>query len=212
MIDLEPIAKGLISGKPQEVSAGIEEALRQGAPPGEILQRGLLAGMESVGEAFKNDDIFLPEVLLAAKAMKAGMELLNPLLSSSDLKDTGLVILGTVRGDMHDIGKSLVGTMLEGVGFAVMDLGVDVSPERFVEAVRDQKAQILGMSALITTTMVEMRNTIEALESDGLRQQVQVMIGGAPGTRAYADRIEADSYALNATFAVEEARRMLRKS
>lgn len=209
MIDLEAITKSLISGKPLEVKALTEEALRQGARAREILERGLLAGMDTVGQSFKNDEIFLPEVLLAAKAMKAGMEALKPFLSASDRPGGGLVILGTVRGDMHDIGKSLVGTLLEGAGFEVLDLGVDVPPERFVEAVRVQQPQILGMSALITTTMAEMRHTIELLERAGLRPEVRVMIGGAPVTRAYADQIEADSYALNATLAVEEARRLL---
>lgn len=208
MIDVEAIAKGLISGKPLEVRALAEEALRQGAPAREILEQGLLAGMEAVGQAFKNDEIFLPEVLLAAKAMKAGMEALKPFLSASDRQGGGLVVLGTVRGDMHDIGKSLVGTLLEGAGFEILDLGVDVSHERFVEAVRTHQPQILGMSALITTTMVEMRHTIQALEQAGLRQEVRVMVGGAPVTQAYADQIEADSYALNAPLAVEEARRL----
>ncbi|HNS50526.1 MAG TPA: corrinoid protein [Anaerolineae bacterium] len=203
---LEDIASNLYNGEAEEVAQLVERALSQGLKPNEILQGGLIAGMDDVGRDFKAGDLYVPEVLIAARAMHAGMGILRPLLAESDASSAGKFLIGTVKGDLHDIGKNLVKMMLEGAGFETVDLGTDVDPKAFVEAVRHHKPSLLGMSALLTTTMVQMKTTIEALEEAGVRQSVKIMIGGAPVTDGYARQIGADAYAPDAASAVDVAR------
>ena len=206
---LQKIATDLYEGEDQEVAELVQEALDQGMTPDEILQEGLIAGMDEVGRDFKAGDLFVPEVLIAARAMHAGMNVLRPLLTETDAASAGKCVIGTVKGDLHDIGKNLVKMMLEGAGFETIDLGADAGPEAFVEAVREHRPQVIGMSALLTTTMVQMKATIEALEEAGLRGEVKVMAGGAPVTDAFAQEIGADAYAPDAATAVEVARRLV---
>ena len=203
---LQQIASNLYDGEDQEVAQLVQQALDQDMPPGEILQGGLIAGMDEVGRDFKAGELFVPEVLIAARAMHAGMRVLRPFLAESDASSAGKYIIGTVKGDLHDIGKNLVRMMLEGAGFDTVDLGTDVEPQGFVDAVREHKPQLLGMSALLTTTMVQMKSTIDALEEAGLRDSVKIMIGGAPVTDAFAQEIGADAYAADAASAVDVAR------
>ncbi len=206
----ERIAEHLYRGDHVEVAALVRRALEAGFSPAEVLS-GLTAGMDRVGRDFKAGLLFAPEVLVAARAMQTGMEVLRPLLAETGVPYIGTYLIGTVQGDLHDIGKNLVRMMLEGAGFEVIDLGVDVAPERFVAAVQEHRPAILGMSALLTTTMPAMKRTIEALEKAGLRRAVKVMIGGAPLTADYAAQIGADGYAPDAATAVEVARRLLGK-
>jgi len=203
---LQKIVSNLYDGEDQEVAELVQEALDQGLEPGEILRGGLIAGMDEVGRDFKAGDLFVPEVLIAARAMHAGMNVLRPLLADSDVVSAGKCVIGTVKGDLHDIGKNLVKMMLEGAGFETIDLGTDVGPEAFVEAVQEHQPQLVGMSALLTTTMVQMKATIEALEESGLRQSVKIMVGGAPVTDAFARQIGADAYAADAASAIDVAR------
>jgi len=204
--NLQEIASKLYAGEDQEVAELVQGALDQGMAPGEILQGGLVAGMDAVGRDFKAGDLFVPEVLIAARAMHAGMHILRPLLADSDMVGAGKCVIGTVKGDLHDIGKNLVKMMLDGAGFETIDLGTDVGPEAFIEAVREHQPQLMGMSALLTTTMVQMKATIEALEEAGLKESVKIMIGGAPVTDAFAREIGADAYAADAASAVDIAR------
>ena len=206
---LEEIASNLYNGEAEEVAQLVDQALSQGLKPNEILQGGLIAGMDDVGRDFKAGDLYVPEVLIAARAMHAGMGILRPLLAESDVPSAGKFLIGTVKGDLHDIGKNLVKMMLEGAGFETVDLGTDVDPKAFVEAVREHKPSLLGMSALLTTTMVQMRTTIEALEEAGVRQAVKIMVGGAPVTDAYAKQIGADAFAPDAASAVDVARSLV---
>jgi 5-methyltetrahydrofolate--homocysteine methyltransferase len=203
---LERIASNLYDGEDEMVAALVQEALDQGLTPKDILDGGLIAGMDEVGRDFKNDELFVPEVLIAARAMRAGMKVLRPLLTESDTPSMGKYLIGTVKGDLHDIGKNLVKMMLEGAGFETIDLGTDVGPADFVAAVREHQPDLLGMSALLTTTMTQMKNTIEVLEEAGLRDSVKIMVGGAPVTAAFAERIGADAYAPDAASAVDAAR------
>jgi len=203
---LERIASNLYEGQADEVADLVQQALDQGLEPGEVLQGGLIAGMDEVGRDFKAGDLFVPEVLIAARAMRAGMGVLRPLLAESDTPTAGKYVIGTAKGDLHDIGKNLVKMMLEGAGFETIDLGTDVEPGAFVDAVREHQPQMLGISALLTTTMVQMKSTVEALEEAGLRESVKIMIGGAPVTHAYAQEIGADAYAPDAASAVDVAR------
>jgi 5-methyltetrahydrofolate--homocysteine methyltransferase len=203
---LERIASNLYDGEDKEVAALVQQALDQGTAPSEILQGGLIAGMDEVGRDFKAGDLFVPEVLVAARAMHAGMDILRPFLAESEAAGAGRYVIGTVKGDLHDIGKNLVKMMLDGAGFEMIDLGTDVAPEAFVDAVRDHRPQLVGMSALLTTTMVQMRTTVEALEEAGLRQSIKIMIGGAPVTHAFAEEIGADACAPDAASAVDVAR------
>ncbi len=203
---LEDIASKLYAGDADEVASLVQKALDQDMKPEEILSGGLIAGMDEVGKDFKAGDLFVPEVLIAARAMHAGMGVLRPLLAESDMPSAGKYLIGTVQGDLHDIGKNLVKMMIEGAGFETVDLGTDVQPQAFVEAVREHQPEIVGMSALLTTTMVNMKATIEALEEAGLRDSVKIMIGGAPVTAAYAEEIGADAYAPDAASAVDVAR------
>jgi 5-methyltetrahydrofolate--homocysteine methyltransferase len=205
---LQKIASNLYDGEDKEVAELVQQALDQGLEPGEVLQGGLIAGMDEVGRDFKAGDLFVPEVLIAARAMHAGMAVLRPLLAESDTPSAGKYLIGTVKGDLHDIGKNLVRMMLEGAGFDTVDLGTDVEPQAFVDAVREHKPRLIGMSALLTTTMVQMKTTIEALEEAGLRDSVKIMVGGAPVTDAFAKEIGADAYAADAASAVDVARSM----
>ena len=204
----QKIAKKLYKGDSEAVAELIQDALDDGMAPSEVLNNALLAGMEEVGRDFKAGDLFVPEVLFSARAMQAGMDVLRPLLADSDISSAGKYVLGTVKGDLHDIGKNLVRMMLEGAGFDGVDLGVDIEPSAFVDAVREHKPDIVGMSALLTTTMTQMKTTIEALEEAGLRDSVKIMIGGAPVTAAFADQIGADAYAADAASAVDVAREL----
>jgi 5-methyltetrahydrofolate--homocysteine methyltransferase len=205
---LQEIAANLYNGEEEQVAQLVQQALDGGMTPGEILSDGLIAGMDQVGKDFKAGDLFVPEVLIAARAMHAGMGILRPLLSESDVAGAGKYLIGTVRGDLHDIGKNLVKMMLEGAGFQTIDLGTDVQPAAFVDAVREHQPKLLGMSALLTTTMVNMKATIEALEEAGLRDAVKIMVGGAPVTAAFAQEIGADAYAPDAASAVDVAREL----
>jgi len=206
---LNDIAATLYEGNRDQVTVLVRQALDQGTAPGIILNDGLIKGMDRVGQGFKDGELFVPEVLIAARAMQAGMDVLRPLLTESDTPAIGKFVIGTVKGDLHDIGKNLVKMMMEGAGFEIIDLGADVAPEAFVAAVKEHKAKFIGMSALLTTTMPQMKTTIEALEKEGLRSAVKVMVGGAPLTSAYADQIGADAYAPDAATAVDEARSLL---
>jgi 5-methyltetrahydrofolate--homocysteine methyltransferase len=206
---LATIASELYEGEDQSVAELVQKALDQGMEPKEVLQGGLIAGMDEVGKDFKAGELFVPEVLIAARAMHAGMNVLRPLLAESDSISAGRYLIGTVKGDLHDIGKNLVKMMLEGAGFETIDLGTDVEPQAFVDAVREHKPMLIGMSALLTTTMVQMRATVEALEEAGLRDSVKIMIGGAPVTEAFAAEIGADAYAPDAASAVDKARELV---
>jgi 5-methyltetrahydrofolate--homocysteine methyltransferase len=203
------ISESLISGNIEEVKKLTQQALSEGAQAKEILNKGLLAGMDVVGQRFKASEMFIPEVLLSAKAMHSAMDIIRPLLSESDAVGFGTVIIGTVEGDLHDIGKNLVAMMLEGSGFKVIDLGTDVKAKTFVEAIKEHNPNILGMSALLTTTMPKMGETIMALKDAGVRDQVKVMIGGAPVSQAFGDKIGADAYGANAAAAVEKAKALV---
>jgi 5-methyltetrahydrofolate--homocysteine methyltransferase len=210
MTDLfEKIAKNLYQGEDKLVAQLVQEALDAELPAGQILSDALIAGMDEVGRDFKAGELFVPEVLIAARAMQAGMNVLRPLLSESDTPTAGVYVIGTVKGDLHDIGKNLVRMMLEGAGFQAVDLGTDVEAQAFVDAVREHKPHLLGMSALLTTTMTQMKATVEALEEAGLRDSVKIMIGGAPVTAAFAEGIGADAYAPDAASAVDVARELV---
>ena len=206
MSTVEQIAENLIKGKANEVKELVQKALDEGLNAGEVLNNGLLAGMSVVGERFKKNEIYVPEVLIAARAMKRGSEVLKPLLAEAGVKPTGTVVLGTVKGDLHDIGKNLVGMMLEGGGFQVIDLGTDVPSEKFVEAARENDAQVIGASALLTTTMTAMKEVVDSLNSSDLGGKVKIIIGGAPVTQAYCDEIGADGYAPDAASAADLAK------
>ena len=203
---LEQIASNLYKGEDKVVADLVQRALDQEMSPADILNGGLIAGMDEVGKDFKAGELFVPEVLIAARAMHAGMNVLRPLLAESDVPSAGKYVIGTVQGDLHDIGKNLVRMMLEGAGFETIDLGTDVKPNVFVDAVREHQPQLLGMSALLTTTMPGMKATIEALQEAGLRDTVKIMVGGAPVTAAFAEQIGADAYAPDAATAVDVAR------
>ena len=203
------MAETLIAGKVDEVSNLTKEAVEKGLSPQDILEQGLLAGMDVVGQRFKANEMFIPEVLRCAKCMHGAMEILRPLLVESGVKTAGTLVIGTVKGDLHDIGKNLVGMMFEGAGFKVIDLGIDQEPQAFVDALKDHKAELFGMSALLTTTMPKMGETINAIKEAGIRDQVKIMIGGAPVTAEFAKEIGADAYASNAASAVDTGKELL---
>jgi 5-methyltetrahydrofolate--homocysteine methyltransferase len=207
-MDLKPIYENVIEGQADEVESGVKSALAAGVEAGTILNEALIAAMDEVGQRFEDGDFFVPEMLISARAMQAGLALLKPHLTSSDIKSSGKIAIGTVKGDLHDIGKNLVAMMLEGAGFEVIDLGVDATPESFVDAVHEG-ANLIGMSALLTTTMSNMGATIEALKAAGLRDQVKVMIGGAPVTEEFARSIGADAFAPDASSATRVARQLV---
>ena len=210
MVELKELSEALFRGDVLKVKKLTQIALQEEVEPKEILEQGLIKGMSIVGEKFKNNEIFLPEVLLASQAMYGGLELLQPRLIKGGIKAVGKVVIGTAKGDLHDIGKNLVAMMLRGGGFEVIDLGIDVSPEKFLKASQEHKPDILGMSALLTTTMIGMADVITALEKAGLRDKVKVMIGGAPVTQEFADEIGAEGYAPDAASAVDKAKELVK--
>jgi 5-methyltetrahydrofolate--homocysteine methyltransferase len=209
MAVLEEIKDNLIRGQYKKVEELVTQAINENISPEEILNKGLIAGMEVVGEKFKANEFYIPEVLIAARAMHAGMKVLKPLLAKSNVKAKGRIVMGTVKGDLHDIGKNLVCMMLEGAGFEVIDLGVDVSPEKFVAVVRERAPQVVGLSALLTTTMVNMKTTIEVFKKEGVYDKIKVIVGGAPVTQSFADQIGAHGYAPDAASAVDKVKELL---
>jgi 5-methyltetrahydrofolate--homocysteine methyltransferase len=210
MSQIESITHHLIAGDIAAVGELTQKALEAGTPAREILNEGLLPGMVVVGERFKQNQIYIPEVVLSAKAMHAGMDILRPHLESGQVRPMATVVIGTVQGDLHDIGKNLVTMMLKSAGFEVVDLGIDVKPERFAREVSNGKAQILALSSLLTTSMSNMKKTLDLLAQEGLREGTLVMVGGAPVTQAFADEIGADGYAQNASLAVDKAKHLLK--
>ncbi|MEJ2263936.1 MAG: corrinoid protein [Anaerolineales bacterium] len=206
---LSQMSTAVIEGNMEDVPEMTQQALEEGYSAKEILDNGLMPGMDHVGVEFKAGNMFVPEVLRSARSMQAAMNILKPLLAESGEKMVGKVILGTVKGDLHDIGKNLVAMMCEGAGFEVIDLGKDIAPEKFVQAVKESEPDIVGMSALLTTTMRTMEHTIKALEEAGVRQRVKVMVGGAPVTQSFATQIGADGYASNAAAAAEMAKKFV---
>ena len=202
---LEDISAKLQAGKAKDVKALVQQAIDEGIPAKQILEEGLLSGMSVIGEKFKNNEIFVPEVLIAARAMNMGAALLKPLLAESGVKATGKACIGTVKGDLHDIGKNLVKMMLEGKGLEVIDLGTDVSPETFVKTAQEENCQIICCSALLTTTMGVMGEVVKAVTDAGLRDKVKIMIGGAPVTEAFCRQIGADAYTPDAASAADRA-------
>jgi corrinoid protein of di/trimethylamine methyltransferase len=211
MIDGEKFFQSLSEGETEEVKTLVQEALDAGESAERVLKEGLIQAMDRVGVRFKNGELYIPEVLLAARAMHAGMAILKPILSKSTETIAGKVLIGTVKGDLHDIGKNLVVMMIEGGGFDVIDLGIDVPASRFVEAVKEHRPQVVGMSALLTTTMMEMKKTIQALEEAGQKDRVKIIVGGAPLTEDFAKEIGADGYAPDAAVAVDVVRSWISK-
>jgi len=209
MVNLNDILEALQKGKANKVSELVKQSLNENIAPKKILEEGLIHGMSIIGKRFKKNEIYVPEVLISARAMHAGMDVLKPKLIESGVKNIGKVVMGTVKGDLHDIGKNLVEMMLEGAGFEVIDLGTDISTDKFVEAVKEHKPNIIGMSALLTTTMVNIPEVIKALEAASLRDKVKIMVGGAPITQNYADQIGADGYSPDASSAVDKAKTFL---
>ncbi len=205
----EEIADEVQKGNSESVEELTKRALSQDISAEDILNNGLVAGMNIVSEKFKNNEIFIPEVLISAKSMYSGLGIIKPLLAEANVQSKGKVVIGTVKGDLHDIGKNIVAMLLQGAGFDVVDLGADVPKEKFLEFVKNERVDILGMSALLTTTMIYMKETIEALKNAGLRENVKVIIGGAPVTESYAAQIDADGYAPDAASAVDLTKRLL---
>ncbi|MGD8291041.1 MAG: corrinoid protein [Desulfobacterales bacterium] len=205
----EKLAERLIAGKIDEVKELSQQGLDQGATARDIIDKGLLAGMDVVGKRFKAGDMFIPEVLLCARCMHAAMDILKPMLAEGDSAGVGVYLIGTVEGDLHDIGKNLVSMMLQGAGFEVIDMGTNVTPQQFVDAVKEHKPAILGLSALLTTTMPKMEETINALKEAGVRDQVKIMAGGAPVTQSFVEEIGADAYGANAASATEKAKELM---
>jgi len=203
------LAQNVIEGAEIQVREQVKALLTQGENPIEIINLGLIAGMDVVGTRFKAGDMYVPEVLMSARAMSAGVEIVRPLIAETDMPSFGKVVLGTVKGDLHDIGKNLVGMLLESSGFTVINLGVDISPEQFVQAVKDHKPDIVALSALLTTTMTAMKETIEFLEEEGLRSKLKIIIGGAPVSQEFADEIGADGYAPDAGSAADLCKKMV---
>lgn len=202
---LGKIAENLIAGQIEEVTKLTNEILEEGGDAEEIMQKGLFAGMDVVSKRFKNGDMFIPEVLRSAKAMQSSMDVLRPILTQANVKTVGTVVMATVQGDLHDIGKNLAGMMMEGSGFKVIDMGIDQKTEDIVNSVKENKPSILGLSALLTTTMPKMGEVVNALKEAGIRDQVKVIIGGAPVTDDFAEEIGADAYAPNASIGTELA-------
>jgi 5-methyltetrahydrofolate--homocysteine methyltransferase len=207
--ELQALARAILEGKRNEAVVLTQKLVDAGVTPKQILDEGLIAGMSVAGEKFKNGEYFVPEILVAARAMKASMEILRPLLVATDVQPIGTMVIGTVHGDLHDIGKNLVAMMMEGAGFKVVDLGVDVPAEKFIEAAKEHNAQIVGMSALLTTTMTYIPEVIKAFEEAGLRPKVKLIVGGAPVTQEWANQIGADAYAPDAATAVDRCKELL---
>jgi 5-methyltetrahydrofolate--homocysteine methyltransferase len=207
MSTLEELRQSVIDGNAPEAQALVQRALAAGLPPEQILDEGLISAMAEVGRLFEAGEYYVPEMLVAARAMKGGLAMLRPGLAAAQVKAVGKVVIGTVQGDMHDIGKNLVAIMMEGAGLEIVDVGVDVPPDRFVDAVRQHQPDLLGLSALLTTTMPKMKDTVQALTAAGLRGSVKIMVGGAPVTEKYAREIGADFYAPDASSAATRAKR-----
>lgn len=205
MADFEALQNAIIECNVERATELTQEAIDQGAGPADVINDGLIKGMNVVGQRFKEGEMYVPEVLMAARAMNSGMDICKPLLVEGEVSSAGKVVLGTVAGDLHDIGKNLVGMMMESGGMEVIDLGMDVDPEKFAEAVREHKPDVVGMSALLTTTMLAMKDTIEVLQEEGLRDSVKIIIGGAPVTSDFADEIGADGWAPDAASAKDLA-------
>ena len=216
---LEKIAEGVIEGRADKHSPLVEEkkgspgvkeltrlAVDDGISVEDIIDKGLLAGMEVVGKKFKNDEIFIPEVLISAEALNAGMELIKPLIVKAGLKPRSKIVIGTVKGDLHDIGKNLVCMMLQGAQFDVIDLGVDIPKKKFIDTIKQEQPQLLGLSCLLTSSMHELKKVIEAVEKEGLHDRIRILVGGAPVTKEYAEEIGADGFAEDAVLAVEKAK------
>jgi 5-methyltetrahydrofolate--homocysteine methyltransferase len=210
MAILDDISAAVQAGKKKDVEALVQQAIDEGVSAQDILNGGLLAAMDIIGPKFKNNEIFVPEVLVAARAMNAGTTVLKPLLASAGTEPLGKAVIGTVKGDMHDIGKNLVKLMLESKGFEVVDLKVDVPPDKFVDAINEHQPDIVCISALLTTTMGGMRDAIKAIDDAGLRSKVKILVGGAPITQAFSDDIGADGYAVDAASAAELAVKLLK--
>jgi 5-methyltetrahydrofolate--homocysteine methyltransferase len=206
---IKAIYEAVMEGDAKEATTQVQAALDAGIAPGEILNKGCIAAMGEVGRLFEEGEMFVPEMLIAARAMQAGMNVLKPHLAEDEIISAGKVVIGTVAGDLHDIGKNLVGMMMEGAGFEIVDLGTDVSADAFVGAVKAHNPDLIGMSALLTTTMPTMKATIEALTEAGLRDRVKVLIGGAPVTQTFADEIGADGFAPDASSATRKAKELL---
>ena len=209
MQDLKPLHDAILKGDAKTAKSVTEQAVKDGMEPLKLIQGYMMPAMREVGQRFERNEYFVPELLLSARAMKGALELLRPLLAKGGAQPSGRVVVGTVKGDLHDIGKNLLAAMLEGDGFEVTDIGVNVTPEQFVMAVKQKQPQILALSALLTTTMPAMKDTIEALKKAGIRDQVKVLVGGAPITQKFADEIGADGYAESAAVAPTLARQML---
>jgi 5-methyltetrahydrofolate--homocysteine methyltransferase len=208
MIDQEKFYEALCEGSMDKIKELTQKALNGGDVPEKILKEGLIPAMDRIGVRFRNNEIFIPEVLIAARAMHAGLGVLKPILAKSTTSTTTKVVIGTVKGDLHDIGKNLVGMMLEGAGFEVVDLGIDVAPEKFIQSAKENGAKIIGMSALLTTTMMQMPTTVQKIKAEGLK--VKTVIGGAPVTAEYAKQIGADGYAPDAASAVSTIKEVLK--
>ncbi len=211
MSDLQALYTAVLEGNAPAAKEVVKQALDEGVNPEDLLQKYMIPAMDEVGRLFEANEYFVPELLISARAMKGALELIRPKLVETGAKPVGKVVIGTVRGDLHDIGKNLVAAMLEGGGFEIIDLGVDVSPEKFIEAAKEKGANIIAMSALLTTTMPGMKTTVEAIEAAGLKGKVKTMIGGAPVTQRYADEIRADGFSDNASGAVRIARELVAK-
>jgi len=209
MADLQKLYDAVLNGDRKTAVAVTREALAEGADPVELITKYMVPAMDEVGKRFECEEYFVPELLLSGRAMKGSLELLRPLMAATGAQPAGRIVIGTVKGDLHDIGKNLVASMLEGGGFEVLDLGTDVAPEQFIEAVKTSGANMLCLSALLTVTMPAMRTTIDALKQAGVRQRVKIMVGGSPVTRQFADEIGADGYSDNASAAVTIARTLI---
>jgi 5-methyltetrahydrofolate--homocysteine methyltransferase len=209
MVEQEKFYQALSAGKMDEVKALTQKALDAGDAPEKVLKEGLIKAMDRIGVQFKNNEIYIPEVLIAARAMHAGLGVLKPILAKSNAAPSAKIVLGTVKGDLHDIGKNLVGMMLEGAGFEVIDVGIDAPAEKFVQVAKEKGAQVIGMSALLTTTMMQMKATVEALQAAGLKGKVKTVVGGAPVTDEFARQIGADGYAPDAASAVGTVKKVL---
>jgi len=211
LADFEKMGQAVIQGNQDQVIELTQTAVDEGVEPNKIIENGLINGMNVVGKRFKAGDMFVPEVLMSAKSMKGGMNIVKPLLLEGEMPSEGTVLLGTVSGDLHDIGKNLVGMMMESGGLEIVNLGTDISPSEFAEKVKEHKPDVLGMSALLTTTMLSMRDTIEILEEEGLRNSVKIMVGGAPVTKEFSDEIGADGWAPDAASAKDLAFDLINK-
>ena len=211
MSEFNKMSEMVIAGDFSSVKTLTQKMIDDNVDPISIINDGLMPGMNVVGARFKAGDMFVPEVMMSAKAMAAGIELVKPLIAESNMPTAGKVVIGTVKGDLHDIGKKLVNMMLESAGFQIVDLGVDIAPAKFVEAVKEHKPQVIGMSALLTTTMLSMKDTIDALKEEGLRDSVKIIIGGAPVTQSFAEQIGADGYAPDAAAATDLCKQLSAK-